>query len=122
MSTIDALAIELRGIKEKREAIKSEDSALYKAQRDLEHQILDKLQEVGVSSATTSVGNVRISETVQPKVNDWSAVNDYIVENNIPYLFQRRLTATAYRELLQNGIEIPGTEPTTITNLGFTRN
>lgn len=122
MSTIDALAIELRGIKEKREAIKSEDSALYKTQRDLEHQILDKLQEVGVSSATTSVGNVRISETVQPKVNDWSAVNDYIVENNMPYLFQRRLTATAYRELLQNGIEIPGTEPTTITNLGFTRN
>ena len=122
MSTIDALAIELRGIKEKREAIKSEDSVLYKAQQDLEHQILDKLQEVGVSSATTSVGNVRISEIVQPKVNDWNAVNDYIVENNMPYLFQRRLTATAYRELLQNGIEIPGTEPTTITNLGFTRN
>ncbi len=54
--------------------------------------------------------NVSISETDVPTVKDWDLVYDYIKTNDSFYLLQKRMSAAAFRELLNLGHEVPGVE------------
>jgi hypothetical protein len=43
-------------------------------------------------------------------VKDWDLVYDYIKTNDSFYLLQKRMSAAAFRELLNLGHEVPGVE------------
>jgi hypothetical protein len=54
-----------------------------------------------------------VGEAIVPNAEDWEQIHAYITENNALHLLQNRLSVTAYRELLGQGVEIPGTVPFT---------
>jgi len=118
---IESLSARLKEVKEERSELATKRSELWKEQTELERQLLDMLTEIGIDAAKTAIGTVRVTETVQPKVDDWQKVYDYVVESNQPYLLYKRLNSASYRELLQNGVQIPGTEPETILGIGLTK-
>ena len=104
---------QLYELREQKRAAKRELDRLNDEYRDLEQDIMAKLDEQGLDLGRGSVATVSISETVVPTVEDWDQVEQYILENEALYLYERRLTATAWRELMQSGETVPGTKPFT---------
>lgn len=59
------------------------------------------------------VGNFRATrtETVLPGRKDWAILGPYILETGQLHLLERRVSSTAYRELLEQDGEVPGIDP-----------
>lgn len=77
----------------------------------LESQLFTKLDDEETIKACGKRAGVTITSSVVPNVLDWDAVHQYIVENQACYLLEKRLSAAPFRELLQMGTLVPGTEP-----------
>jgi hypothetical protein len=118
---IEVLSARLKEVKAERSDLAKQRATLWNEQAQLEQDLIDLLSEIGIDAAKTSIGTVRVTETIQPAVDDWQEVYDYIVEQNQPYLFYKRLNPAGYRELLDNGIIIPGTKPETVFGIGLTK-
>lgn len=75
---------------------------------EIKQMIYARLDEQGVDR--TSVNGITLSKSDQqvPAVEDWDAVESFVLENNMLYLLQRRVSAATWRELAENGTEVPG--------------
>jgi hypothetical protein len=99
--------------------LEEQKKALGKEADVIERQLLDRLTEQGATKLSSNRGTAIVTETVHPNVADWDAVYEYIRENDAFHLMQRRLSAPAYRELLDNNVNIPGTSPFTKRELSL---
>jgi hypothetical protein len=70
--------------------------------------IYAKLEEAGVDRTAVDGITLSKSDTVVPTVEDWDALGQFIVENNMLYLLQRRVSAATWKELLEDGVDVPG--------------
>ena len=62
---------------------------------------------------------VSIKKEIVPTVEDWDSVHQHIIDTGQFELMQKRMSATAYRELQQMGQEVPGVVPTELTRMNF---
>jgi len=97
--------------------LNSEVDDLTKQRRELESEILALLEDNGMKRASSFQYAASAIEETVPHVTDWDALHGYIVENNLPYLLQRRANVKPFRELFEAGEDIPGVEPFTQTKL-----
>tara|TARA_R110002074_G_scaffold64529_2_gene154060 strand:- start:858 stop:1232 length:375 start_codon:yes stop_codon:yes gene_type:complete len=96
-----------------REVIRADERTLNSLKEDfkeLSNQIIVKMDDQGAKRIGGLSANVSISETDVPTVKDWDLVYDYIKTNDSFYLLQKRMSAAAFRELLNLGHEVPGVE------------
>ena len=96
-----------------REVIRGDErkvNALKEDFKELSSQIIVQMDEQGAVRIGGLSANVSISETDVPTVKDWDLVYDYIKTNDSFYLLQKRMSAAAFRELLNLGHEVPGVE------------
>jgi len=105
-----ALAQQRDAIREERRAIAARDKELIKDLDALDAKLFEILDEQGVNGIDSDGITLSISETVLPSVKDWPAVYAYVAETGRFELFERRMASTAFRELLEMGVQIPGTE------------
>jgi len=77
----------------------------------IEKKLLENLQSFGLDRISNHLGTVYISGQVVPNVVDWDAFYEYVGKTNSFHLLERRLTKTAFREMHENGEEIPGVDP-----------
>ena len=91
--------------------IKDQAKELDREFDDLGRTLLNKMREQGVTRAAIPQGTAIHSKVTVPQVHDWAAVETFAKENDALHIFNRALTASAYREYLAAGIEIPGTSP-----------
>lgn len=108
--TLEQEASKLRALKEEKDLAAK---ALKKAEdqfKEQERAVLDLMEEQGIES-TRIKGVATLTVTKQDIYNadDWGAVYQFIEENSMPHILQRRLSATAIKELSQQGINVPGT-------------
>jgi len=75
--------------------------------------IYAQLDEQGVDRTAVDGISISKSDTVVPTVTDWEKVEEYITQTNQLHLYQRRLSATLWREMMESGELVPGTEPFT---------
>ena len=75
--------------------------------------LLDKLKEVGTTTARGNLASATITESVVPNIEDWGAVSDWIIENDAVYLVHRRISAGPWKELMDAGTIVPGIAPYT---------
>ncbi|MGR5253615.1 hypothetical protein ACPV5S_15565 [Vibrio astriarenae] len=75
------------------------------------------LLDVDEKIAHKEIGTISVKEEDVPQVDDWDAVYRYIHAEQAFYLLSRRLLAAPYRELLEQGQDVPGTSPTTVRKL-----
>ena len=54
-----------------------------------------------------------------PSVQDWDAVHQHIIDTNQFELLQKRMSATAWRELAKMGMEVPGVVGTELTRVNY---
>ena len=89
-------------------------------QKDLEQEIIDALDGDQSSLSRTAFGTVSIVNEVIASPTDWKEFEQYCIDNNALYLFQRRVSNVAWREEVATRGPIPGVESFTKRKLSLT--
>ena len=100
-------------------SLNTELKELNKEKDDLDYQLLTKLDEQGLSRTANDKASVSINQDTVPDVTDWDALYAHIISNQDFSLLQRRVSSTAYKELLKLGEEVPGLQPREIRSISF---
>lgn len=123
--TLNDLITQRQRLKDERSALALRDSEISRELIEVDNQLLAMLDEQGVNGTAiySDAGriNVSISEQVVPTVTDWQAVYDYVDATGRFQLFERRMSAAAYRELLANNGSVPGVQPFTKRTINMRR-
>ena len=93
---------------------------LKKVKSNLETDIIESMQDDGLSLARTDHGTVSLKSTAMASVTDWTAFEEYIYENRALYLLQRRASNPAYVEEVEVQGSIPGVETFTKVTVSLT--
>tara|TARA_A100000172_G_scaffold73510_1_gene55104 strand:+ start:321 stop:695 length:375 start_codon:yes stop_codon:yes gene_type:complete len=117
--TMDDLLKDLNNSKESLRELQSQEKTLKQSINELENRIILNLENQGVDRIGNDVCTVSIKKEIVPTVDDWDSVHQYIIDTNQFELLQKRMSATAYRELQQMGQEVPGVEATELTRINF---
>ena len=94
---------------------KSELSQIFKQQEDelnqqldtLEHALLEYCQANNVESSRTQYGTFFRQVKARYWTTNWPAMGQYVVENNLPELFEKRLNQTVVKQLLEENPQAP---------------
>ena len=106
-------------LREKKRALEASVKDVEGQIADLEAKLMEDMQANGIDKMTGKHASVSITSTVVANVEDWDAFWAYIHKMKYGHLLQRRVSDPAYRELLDLGKKIPGTQPFTKKRLNF---
>jgi len=81
--------------------------------------LLKKMDAEGVSRTANENASVSINEDTMPNVDDWDALYEHVTSTQDFSLLQRRVSSTAYKELLKMGETIPGMSPRSVRRVNF---
>lgn len=77
----------------------------------LEEYLLERMDAEKTDKGSGKLAGASISTNVVGNVTDWDKLWTYIFKYKASHLMQRRLSDTAYRELLEHKGTVPGVEP-----------
>ena len=101
---IDELTHDYMTLRRERERIASEykieDERLKEAQSEIEARLLALCSEHNVDSMRTKNGTVMRSIKSRVHVIDWDAFYDYVLENKVPQLLQKRVHESNFDEFM----------------------
>lgn len=117
--SLGALIDQMHGLREKKRELEASIKDLEGQATLLETQIMDGMAEQGLEKMSGTVGTVSITSSTVANVTDWDAFWAYIHKMKYGHLLQRRVSDPAYRELLEAGKKVPGTEPFTKKRLNL---
>lgn len=109
--SLGALIDQMHALREKKRELEASVKDLEGQASILEAQIMDGMAEQGLEKMSGALGTVSISSTTVANVTDWDAFWAYIHKMKYGHLIQRRVSDPAYRELIEAGKKVPGTEP-----------
>tara|TARA_R100000697_G_C5436036_1_gene194056 strand:- start:177 stop:551 length:375 start_codon:yes stop_codon:yes gene_type:complete len=117
--TMDDLLKDLYNERELLKELQSKEKAAKQVINELETRIIVNLENQGVDRIGNDVCTVSIKKEIVPTVEDWDSVHQHIIDTGQFELMQKRMSATAYRELQQMGQEVPGVVSTELTRMNF---
>ena len=74
----------------------------------------DRLQALGAKSAGTAFGTVTLKTTTRYYFGDWEAAHKFIMDNDAPYLLEKRVSQSMMKEFLENN---PGVVPPSLNTM-----
>jgi hypothetical protein len=116
--------LKMRAKKEEIAAAYKEQEAELNAQMDkIKAALLDYCRENGVEGARTKDGLFYRTVTTKYWTNDWESLGRFVVENNMPELFEKRLHQGNVKQLLEENPEIvlPGLNVDSSYQIGIRR-
>ena len=116
---LNDLLAETAKVREQIKVVQSEEKVLKSQQRELESQISIRMQEQGLDKISNDICTISLKTEVVPTVEDWDSLHEHIIETNQFELLQKRMSATAYRELVATGFDVPGVKSTELTRINF---
>ncbi|MGA1777114.1 MAG: hypothetical protein ACO39G_08560 [Flavobacteriaceae bacterium] len=117
--TIDEMLNELTSVRQQLVTLLDQEKELKRTKDMLETQIATSLKEQGIDRVGNDQCTVSIKQEIVPTVEDWDALHRHILDTQQFELLQKRMSATAYRELLQMGQAVPGVTSTELTRINF---
>lgn len=109
VGTFENEATLLRKLKDRKDEAAADLKAAEAAYKEQESIILDLMADQGIASTKIKgVAMLTVSETTMPVAEDWGAIYQFIEDNAMPHLLQRRLSSTAIDELAALGTVVPG--------------
>lgn len=81
--------------------------------------IINKMEADGIKRFASDDGSLSLQITDEPNVDDWDKLYEHILQNKDFALLHRRVSATAFRELLKQGTPPPGTSSRTVKRVNF---
>src|SRR5512135_841189 len=83
---------------------------LSKKYDEMEAALLLTLQTSDIQGAKGRMAHVVIARSALPQLKDWAAFTAYVAKYKAFELFQRRVSATAWRERVDAGLTVAGVE------------
>jgi hypothetical protein len=109
MSEIEKLTrvfIRMRNAKAELAAkFKEEDDKLAAQMNTVKGALLDYCKEHGVDSVRTAAGLVYRGTKTRYWTSDWESMHQFIMDNNLPDFFEKRLNQTAVKQFLEENPE-----------------
>lgn len=115
--SIGKLIDDLDKVREKKRALDEKVKDLEAQYRELSETILKMLEEQDLPKASGKRATVSRSEALVGQLEDWEALTKYISRTKNFQLFERRISAAAFRELFEKKGEVPGIKPFTKVTL-----
>tara|TARA_R100001510_G_C7621452_1_gene182286 strand:+ start:219 stop:611 length:393 start_codon:yes stop_codon:yes gene_type:complete len=118
-SNINALIDERASLKSMMDGLNKRLKEFRAALDQVDILLLKKLDDEGLNRTANGIASVSINEDTVPDVSDWDALYAHVIATGDFSLIQRRVSSTAYRELLKMGEAVPGLQPRTIRRINF---
>ena len=118
-SNINALIDERASIKATMDGLNKRLKEFREALDQVDRLLLRKMDNEGLNRTANSLASVSINEDTVPDVADWDALYAHVIATGDFSLIQRRVSSTAYRELLKMGEAVPGLQPRTVRRINF---
>ena len=117
--TMDELLTELTEVRTNLKGLQEKERGFKSRKMELEAKIVSTLKQQGIDRVGNDGCTVSIKEEIVPTVQDWDKVYKYLIQTKQFELIQKRMSATAFRELLQMGMNVPGVKATELTRVNF---
>ena len=99
-------------LREKKRALEAQVAEVEGEFKGIEEELLLELESQGIDASRGTKASASITKNVAANITDFDAVCKYVKKTGYFHLFQRRISDTAYRELLEKGTkQVPGLEP-----------
>ena len=118
-STMNSIIDERSMIKAQMDGLNKRLKEFREALDQVDRLLLRKMDNEGLNRTANSLASVSINEDIVPDVTDWDKLYEHVQETGDFSLIQRRVSSTAYRELLKLGEQVPGLESRTIRRINF---
>ena len=99
--------------------LQAQEKTLKDTQNYLEAEIAADMTKQGLTQTGNDVCTISIKTEVVPTVENWDALWEHIFDTRQSELLQKRMSATAYRELLAMAQTVPGVRSTELTRVNF---
>ncbi len=119
MKKLNDLLVEVAKIRGEIKTVQAEEKSLKSQQRELESQISIRMQEQGLDKISNDVCTISLRNEIVPTVENWDELHEHITDTGQFELLQKRVSATAYRELIAAGMDVPGVKSTELTRINF---
>lgn len=111
--SLDRLTSVYIKIREARSELKkrfdADDAALKAQLEDISRELLAYCDKTGLESARTAHGTFYRTTKTRYWATDWAAVYKFMLENEIPELFEKRLSQGTMKQLMEeDNITVPG--------------
>ena len=119
MKKLNDLLSEVTKVRTEIKSVQAEEKLLKTQQRELESQISIRMQEQGLDKISNDVCTISLKNEIVPTVEDWDQLHEHITDTGQFELLQKRVSETAYRELIAAGMDVPGVKSTELTRINF---
>ena len=119
LMNMDELLNDLANTRQEIVTLTEQEKILKAKKDDLETQIIISLKDQGIDRVGNDACTVSIKQEIVPTVRDWDAVHQHVIATGQFELMQKRMSAVAFRELIQMGQDVPGVEATELTRMNF---
>ena len=96
-----------------------QEKELKQVQNALEAEIAADMERQGLTQTGNDVCTISLKTETVPTVEDWDVLHQHISDTGRFELLQKRLSATAYRELIAMEPSGPGVRSTELTKVNY---
>lgn len=90
-------------------------------EKTLSAAIMEELKSMNLVGSKGNVATASITKDITARVIDWKKFHKYLLKTGELDLMQQRISVTAWRERVGNGIQVPGVEGVDIEDLSLTK-
>ena len=95
------------------------EKELKNVQNALEAEIAADMERQGLTQTGNDACTISLKTEVVPTVEDWDVLHKHISDTGRFELLQKRMSATAYRELIAMEPSVPGVRSTELTKVNY---
>ena len=96
-----------------------QEKELKQVQNALEAEIAADMERQGLTQTGNEVCTISLKTETVPTVEDWDVLHQHISDTGRFELLQKRMSATAYRELIAMEPSVPGVRSTELTKVNY---
>ena len=119
MKKLNDLLAEYGTLRDGIRELQAQEKELNASKRELEAQISIRMQEQGLDKISNKGQTISLKNEIVPTVEDWDLLQTHVAETKQFELMHKRVSATAYREAIAAGIDIPGVKSTELTRINY---
>ena len=117
--TLDDKMNMLADTRAKLKVLLDQEKELKQVQNALEAEIAADMERQGLTQTGNDACTISLKTEVVPTVEDWDVLHKHISDTGRFELLQKRMSATAYRELIAMEPSVPGVRSTELTKVNY---
>ena len=117
--TLDDKMNMLADTRAKLKVLLDQEKELKNVQNALEAEIAADMERQGLTQTGNDVCTISLKTETVPTVEDWDVLHQHISDTGRFELLQKRMSATAYRELITMAQSVPGVRSTELTRVNY---